>query len=431
MRGDTKYYDILGVAPDASESEIKKAYRKLAMQYHPDKNPDAGDRFKEISHAYETLSDPEAREMYDRYGEDGPGGGGGGGFGFGGGMSQEELLAQMFGGGGFFGMGGDEDFHPFGGGGGGGGPRSSNRPRPRRGENISHNLNVTLEDLYNGKTTKLSLEKNVICGLCSGKGGKSNAKKCSTCDGRGVKLVVRQIGPGMMQQMQVTCPQCDGEGEIMRDKDKCKKCKGNKVVNEKKVMEIFIEKGMRNGEKIPMKGEGDQQPGVETGDVILVLNQKAHSFFERSGSDLSCKITIPLVEALCGFSKVMFTHLDGRGIHIDQRPGSVIKPGHVKKIAGEGMPHYKRPIDKGDLYITFEVEFPQDGWAAVDRLKSLEAFLPNRGTAPMEPELVDHYTLADGDMDNYGSQKRSGNAYDSDEEDEDGQSGPGVQCAQS
>jgi DnaJ-class molecular chaperone len=141
------------------------------------------------------------------------------------------------------------------------------------------------------------------------------------------------------------------------------------VVNEKKVMEIFIEKGMRNGEKIPMKGEGDQLPDVEPGDVILVLQQKPHGLFERNGADLSCKITLPLVEALCGFSKVLVTHLDGRGIHVEQPGGSVIKPGQVKKIAGEGMPHFKRPMDKGDLYITFEVEFPEDGWATMTKLR--------------------------------------------------------------
>ncbi|KAF9578035.1 hypothetical protein BGW38_006395 [Lunasporangiospora selenospora] len=426
MRGDTKFYDILGVSPEASESEIKKAYRKLAMQYHPDKNPDAGDKFKEISHAYETLSDPEAREMYDRYGEDGPGAGG---FGFGGGgMTQEEMFEQMFGGAGFFGGG------PMGGMGGmGGGPRGG-RNQPRRGEDIAHNLNVTLEDLYNGKTTKMSLEKNVICGPCHGKGGKAGAvKKCGTCDGRGVKLVVRQVGPGMMQQMQVTCPSCDGQGETMREKDRCKKCKGAKVVNEKKVMEIFIEKGMRNGEKIPMKGEADQQPGIEPGDVVLVLQQKPHALLERRGVDLSCKITIPLIEALCGFSKILLTHLDGRGIHVEMPAGKVITPGQVKKIVGEGMPHYKRPIDKGDLYITFDVEFPKDDWTTIAAMKSLEALLPERGPAPIEPELVDHCSLLDGDLEDYGTQSHSGNAYDSDDSDDEGhgQGGPGVQCAQS
>ncbi|KAG0059340.1 hypothetical protein BGZ89_000482 [Linnemannia elongata] len=422
MRGETKYYDTLGVSPDATDSEIKKAYRKLAMQYHPDKNPDAGDKFKEISHAYETLSDPESREMYDRYGEDGPSGGGGFGFGS---MSQEEMFAQMFGGGGgFFGGMGDDGHSHHGPGGG--------RSRTRRGEDISHNLNVTLEDLYNGKTTRMSLQKNVVCGLCDGKGGKASAiKKCTTCDGRGVKLVVRQIGPGMMQQMQVTCPGCDGEGSTMREKDKCKKCKGVKVVNEKKVMEIFIEKGMRNGEKIPMKGEGDQQPGVEAGDVVLVLQQKPHALFERSGADLACKITITLVEALCGFSKILITHLDGRGIHVEQPAGKVIKPGQVMKITGEGMPHYKRPIDKGDLYITFEVEFPKDNWATTGSLKSLEALLPKRGPVPMEPELVDHCTLEEGDMEDYGANTHTGNAYDSDEDDDEHGHGPGVQCAQS
>ncbi|KAG0037830.1 hypothetical protein BGZ83_003298, partial [Gryganskiella cystojenkinii] len=266
------------------------------------------------------------------------------------------------------------------------------------------------------------------------KGGKANAiKKCTTCEGRGIKLVVRQIGPGMMQQMQVTCPGCDGEGSIMREKDRCKKCKGNKVVNEKKVMEIFIEKGMRNGEKIPMKGEADQLPDVETGDVILVLQQKPHGLFERSGADLSCKITVTLVEALCGFSKILLTHLDGRGIHVDWPAGKVIKPGQVMKITGEGMPHFKRPIDKGDLFITFEVEFPADNWATASSMKSLEALLPSRGPQPIEPELVDVCTLEEGDIEDYGAQTHTGNAYDSDEDDDGhhGHGGPGVQCAQS
>ncbi|KAG0230699.1 hypothetical protein BGW41_002417 [Actinomortierella wolfii] len=366
--------------------------------------------------------------MYDRYGEDGPGAGGGfggfGGFGFPGDMD-EEIFEHIFGGGGF----------GFGGGAGPRGPRGSSQ-RKRKGEDLLHNLNVSLEDLYNGKSTKLSLEKNVICSHCQGKGGKAGAvKKCSTCDGRGVKLVVRQIGPGMMQQMQVTCNTCQGEGQTIREKDRCKKCKGKKVVNEKKVLEIFIEKGMRNGEKIPMKGEADQEPGVETGDVILVLQQKPHPVFERKGSDLHCKITLSLVESLCGFSKVLLTHLDGRGIHVESPAGKVIKPGQVKKIVGEGMPHFKRPMDKGDLYITFDVEFPKDGWMTdPSQMQQLEKLLPTRGALPIEPELVDHYTLTDGSMDDFGSHSHTGrNAYDSDSEDDDdhGRGGPGVQCAQS
>ncbi|KAF9970569.1 hypothetical protein BGZ73_006710 [Actinomortierella ambigua] len=427
--GDSKYYDILGVNPDASESEIKKAYRKLAMKYHPDKNPEEGERFKEISHAYETLSDPEKRAMYDQYGEDGPGAGGFpgfGGFNFGPGDMDEDIFEHLFGGGGGPGFG-------FGGGMGGGGPRRGGN-RKRKGEDLMHNLNVSLEDLYNGKSTKLSLEKNIICSHCQGKGGKAGAvKKCTTCDGRGVKLVVRQIGPGMMQQMQVTCTTCHGEGQTIREKDRCKKCKGNKVVNEKKVLEIFIEKGMRNGEKIPMKGEADQEPGVETGDVILVLQQKPHPLFERKGSDLHCKITLSLVEALCGFSKILVTHLDGRGIHVESPAGKIIKPGQVKKIIGEGMPLFKRPMDKGDLYITFDVEFPKDNWTAAEQLKQLEQLLPARAALPMEPELVDHCSLVEGTMDEFGAHSHTGRqAYDSDSDDEDGHGGgPGVQCAQS
>lgn len=164
-------------------------------------------------------------------------------------MSADDLFANLFGGGG---MGGGFDFHD-GFHGGGGMPR-----RPRKGESMKYPLSVTLEDLYLGKKTKLALEKNVICHNCEGKGGKTGAtKKCGACKGRGFQVAMRQVGMGMIQQMQVPCGECDHTGEIA--KDRCKKCKGKKVTVEKKFLEVFIEKGMQNGQKIAMKGEGDQE----------------------------------------------------------------------------------------------------------------------------------------------------------------------------
>ena len=188
---DTKLYDILGVPPGASENELKKAYRKLAKEYHPDKNPNAGDKFKEISFAYEVLSNPEKRELYDRYGEQGlrEGSGGGGGM--------DDIFSHIFGGGLFSFMGN----------------QSRSRNGRRRGEDMMHPLKVSLEDLYNGKTTKLQLSKNVLCSACSGQGGKSGAvQKCSACRGRGVRIMIRQLAPGMVQQMQSVCSDCNGEG---------------------------------------------------------------------------------------------------------------------------------------------------------------------------------------------------------------------------
>ncbi|KAI8388388.1 uncharacterized protein BYT42DRAFT_559912 [Radiomyces spectabilis] len=413
---ETKYYEVLSVETDASDHEIRKAYRKLAMKYHPDKNPEEGERFKEISHAYEILSDPEKRERYDRFGEEGPGGGGG----FGGaGMSADDLFANLFGGGFDFGGGG------FAGAGFGGGMPN----RPRRGESMKYPLSVNLEDLYNGKRTKLALEKNVICSNCSGKGGKTGAvKKCATCKGRGFQVAMRQIGMGMIQQMQVPCGDCNSTGEIA--KDRCKKCKGKKVTVEKKFLEVFIEKGMKDGQKIVMKGEGDQEPGVEPGDVVLVLNQKDHPVFKREGADLLCHVTISLTEALCGFDKIIVTHLDGRGIHVKHPAGQVIKPGMVKRIPNEGMPIFKRSDDKGDLFVQFDVEFPDNMFASVDKIKSLEAILPARKTdSKPTPEIVDECALIEGDMDNFGASGQSRQAYEEDNySDDEGQGG--INCAQ-
>ncbi|KAI7863088.1 hypothetical protein BDF14DRAFT_1847732 [Spinellus fusiger] len=407
MAVETRYYEALGVSPDAEDNDIKKAYRKLAMKYHPDKNPEGGDRFKEISHAYEVLSDPSRRAQYDRYGEDGPGGGNGG-FGE---TNMEDLFANLFSGGG---MGGGM-------GGGFGMPH-----HPARGENMSYPLQVTLEDLYNGKRTKLALEKNVICSNCSGKGGKTGAvKKCAGCKGRGFQVTMRQIGMGMVQQIQVPCVDCNATGEIA--KDRCKKCKGKKVTTEKKYLEVFVEKGMQDGQKIVMKGEGDQEPGVEPGDVSLVLNMKEHSTFERVGNDLLCSITVSLIEALCGFEKVI-THLDGRGIRISQPAGQVINPGMIKRVLHEGMPTYRRPDDRGDLYIRFVVEFPKDGFASSEQMKALESILPREPSKKETHEVIDECSLLPGDIESFGESGDFKNAYDEDDEDEHEQ--PGVQCAQ-
>ncbi|KAG0165192.1 DnaJ sub A member 2 [Apophysomyces sp. BC1034] len=413
MAIETKYYEILGVNEDAADNEIKKAYRKLAMKYHPDKNPEEGERFKEISHAYEVLSDPERRAQYDRFGEEGPGGGGGGGFG----MSADDLFANLFGGG----FGGGFEY-------GGGGSFGGMPSRPRKGESMKYPLQVSLEDLYNGKRTKLALEKNVICSNCSGKGGKTGAvKKCTTCKGRGFQVAMRQVGMGMIQQMQVPCGECNSSGQIA--KDRCKKCKGKKVTVEKKYLDVFIEKGMQDGQKIVMKGEGDQEPGIEPGDVNLVLNQKEHSLFTREGADLLCKIKISLTEALCGFEKIILTHLDGRGIHVSHPAGQVIKPGMVKRIPHEGMPIYKRSDNRGDLYVEFDVEFPNDMFATPAQITNLESILPTRPVPKRtKHEIVDECSLVPGDMDSFGATGRSRNAYDEDDDSDEDQGG--VQCAQ-
>ncbi|RDD46965.1 DnaJ-like protein subfamily A member 2 [Trichoplax sp. H2] len=398
MPVDTKLYDILGVTPTASDSELKKAYRKLAKEYHPDKNPNAGDKFKEISFAYEILSNKDKRNIYDRYGQKGlqEGGRDGGSFG-------EDIFSHIFGGG------------LFGGGG---------RRRARRGEDTVHPLRVTLEDLYNGKDTKLQMTKNVICSQCDGNGGKSGkVQTCSDCNGRGVKVTLRQLGPGLVQQLQTTCPECHGEGETIKEKDRCPKCKGKKVIKETKILEVHIDRGMRHEQKITFHGEGDQTPGLEPGDVIIILQQKEHEIFQRHGNDLLMEHKIKLCEALCGFQLVI-KHLDGRQLLISHNKGQVIEPGCVRGVVNEGMPHPKRAFDRGNLYIKFTLEFPKDNEISAKNLKTLESLLPPRSKLPKLSDEHEEVDLIDIDP-----ESNSGYYGHEDSDDEHERGGPGVQCA--
>ncbi|GCB67800.1 hypothetical protein scyTo_0010304 [Scyliorhinus torazame] len=338
MVKETAYYEILGVKPNAPSEEIKKAYRKLALKYHPDKNPDEGEKFKLISQAYEVLSDSKKRDLYDQGGEQAikEGGVGGGGF-----SSPMDIFDMFFGGGG-------------------------RMQREKRGKDVVHQLAVSLEDLYNGATRKLALKKNVICDKCDGFGGKKGAvEKCPNCKGRGIEIHVQQIGPGMVQQIQTMCSECHGQGEQINPKDRCKNCNGRKIVKERKILEVYVDKGMQDGQKITFHGEGDQEPGLEPGDVIIVLDQKDHDLFRRHGNDLVMKMEILLVEALC----------------------DVIKLGSLKCVLNEGMPIYRDPFEKGLLIIQFSVKFPPYGWFQPENLAGLEDLLPPRQEVMMTDDM--------------------------------------------
>jgi len=408
----SKYYDILGVSNSASQDELKKAYRKAAIKNHPDKGGDP-EKFKELSQAYEVLSDPEKREIYDQYGEDalkeGMGGGGGS-------HNPFDIFESFFGGGAF-----------------GGG--SSRGRRQKQGDDVVHSLKVSLEDLYNGASKKLSLTRNVLCPKCKGKGSKSGASgRCYGCQGTGMKISTRRIGPGMIQQMQHVCNDCKGSGEVISDKDKCTRCKGNKVAQEKKVLEVHVEKGMQHGQKIVFQGEADEAPDTVTGDIVFVLQLKDHPKFKRKLDDLYVEHTLSLTEALCGFQFAL-THLDGRQLLIKSNPGEVIKPGQHKAINDEGMPHHQRPFMKGRLYIQFNVEFPDSGALSLDQCRTLETILPPRSgnhLSAMELDECEETNLHDVNMEEelrrkqQQQQQQQQEAYDEDDE----PSGPRVQCAQ-
>ncbi|KAA3475395.1 dnaJ protein-like protein 1-like [Gossypium australe] len=411
---NTKFYEVLGVPKSASQDELKKAYKKAAIKNHPDKGGDP-EKFKELAHAYEVLSDPEKREIYDQYGEDalkeGMGGGGSS-------HNPFDIFESFFGGGAF----------------GGGG--SSRGRRQKRGEDVVHALRVSLEELYNGTTKKLSLSRNAICSKCKGKGSKSGAfSRCYGCQGTGMKITTRQIGLGMIQQMQHVCPECRGSGEMISDQDRCPQCKGNKVTQEKKVLEVHIEKGMRDGQKITFEGQADEAPDTITGDIVFVLEQKKHPKFDRKfGDDLYVDHNLSLTEALCGFQFAL-THLDGRQLLIKSNPGEVIKPGQYKAINDEGMPHHQRPFMKGKLVIQFHVIFPESGVFSPEQCRKIESILPMRSSkhlTDMELDDCEETTLHDVSAEEVKRRKerqhRHREAYD--EDDDDDESAPRVQCAQ-
>ncbi|KAI9073341.1 hypothetical protein K1719_044682 [Acacia pycnantha] len=405
---NTKYYEILGVSKDASQDDLKKAYKKAAIKNHPDKGGDP-EKFKELAQAYDVLSDPEKREMYDQYGEDALKEGMGGGSGV---HDPFDIFQSFFGG------------SPFGGGG-------SRGRRQRRGEDVVHPFKVSLEDLYLGTSKKLSLSRNVLCSKCNGKGSKSGASlKCAGCQGTGMKVSLRHLGPSMIQQLQHPCNECKGTGETINDKDRCPQCKGEKVVQEKKVLEVIVEKGMQNGQKITFPGEADEAPDTITGDIVFVLQQKEHPKFRRKGEDLFVEHTLSLAEALCGFQFVL-THLDGRQLLIKSNPGEVVKPDSYKAINDEGMPMYQRPFMKGNLYIHFTVDFPDS--LNPGQVKELEGVLPpgpSTQLTDMELDECEETTLHDVNIEEEMRRKRQAQqeAYDEDEDMPGG--AQRVQCAQ-
>ncbi|PGH33479.1 hypothetical protein GX50_03714 [[Emmonsia] crescens] len=397
MVKETKYYDVLGVSPNATEAELKTAYKKGALKHHPDKNahnPEASEKFKDLSHAYEILSDSQKRQIYDQYGEEGLEQGGAGG-----GMQAEDLFAQFFGGSAFGGM--------F-----GGGMRDTG---PKRARTIVHPLKVTLEDIYRGKISKLALKKSVICPGCDGIGGKpGSVKQCGPCGGTGKRTMMRQMGP-MIQRFVVECSDCDRTGQVINERDRCKKCKGNKVVIERKVLHVHVDRGVRPGHKIDFRGEGDQAPGVVTGDVQFEIEQLPHARFQRKDDDLFYQADIDLLTALAG-GTINIEHLDDRWLTVQIAPGEPITPGQIKVIKGQGMPSL-RHHDFGNLYIQFNVKFPEK--EGIRNVELLEQVLPPRLPQPQPPadSMVEDFNLED--IEDSGRARAHGAAQMGDEDDDD------------
>lgn len=298
------------------------------------------------------------------------------------------------------------------------------RKRERRGKDLLHQMNVTLEELYNGAVRKLALQKSVICDKCNGRGSKKAGPvdKCTTCRGTGVETHVQRLGPGFVQQFEQVCSACHGQGEVIPEKDRCKQCHGKKTIRDRKIIEVHIEKGMQDGQKIVFSGEGDQEPDLEPGDLKIVLDCKEHPVFKRSGIDLIMRMPLQLVESLCGFQKVIKT-LDQRDLVITSLPGEVIKHEDIKCILGEGMPTYKNPFEKGRLIVQFFTVFPES--IPAELIPALEQCLPPRPEVSI-PINAEECSLSDYNPE-AESRRRQKQAYEEDEEGYGFQGGPRVQ----
>ncbi|XP_073495606.1 dnaJ homolog subfamily A member 1-like [Phyllobates terribilis] len=389
MVKETAYYDILGVPPAASFEQIKRAFRRLALKYHPDKNPNAGEKFNQISKAYEVLSDSHKRDLYDHGGELGLKDGRRSHHG-----SPMDIFSVFL----------------------GGGSRGQSRG-DRKGKTATHHLVVSLEDLYNGATRRLSLQKNVICPKCQGFGARHGADvQCPKCRGSGMEMHLLGQMPGLMHTLQTTCSECHGEGECIRSRDRCRDCSGRKVIREKKILTVHIDKGMKNRQKLIFHEEGDQSPGLNPGDIIIILEQREHPVFKRKDHDLVMSMEIGLADALCACRQKVET-LDGRTIIVTSRRGKVIRPGDIKCVPNEGMPIYRDPFAKGNLIINFQVKFPDPGWLPLDNLKQLQDLFPSR-PKPILPGVIEEVALSSYDPCEDHTYVNRREAYEEDRDDE-------------
>lgn len=326
------YYEILGVAKGVSEADLKKAYRRVAMKYHPDRNPDdkdAEEKFKEASEAYEVLSDENKRAAYDQYGHAGLEGAGGMGGGFsGGGFS--DIFGDVFG-------------DIFGGGGGG------RRGGPARGSDLRYTLELSLEDAVKGTSVKIKVPTLVSCKTCDGSGAKSGTKPatCTTCGGHG--QVRMQQGFFSVQQ---TCPTCRGKGKIITDP--CKDCHGHGRVEETKTLNVKVPPGVDNGDRIRLAGEGEAgAEGGPSGDLYVQISVKEHEFFQRDGKNLYCEVPIGLVEACLG-GEIEVPTLDGR---VKLKIPEETQTGKLFRLRGKGVAPVRGGA-AGDLLCRVIVETP-------------------------------------------------------------------------
>lgn len=344
------YYEVLGVSKDASEDEIKKAYRKIAIKYHPDRNPgnkEAEEKFKEAAEAYDVLHDPQKRQQYDQFGFNGPVGGGGfGGFSSAGGFSMDDIFSMF--GDVFGGRGG------FGGGGFGGG---QHRPAQQRGSDLRLKVKLTLQEISTGVTKKFKVKRDVTCNHCHGTGAEDGSARetCPTCHGSGVVTRTTQSLFGMMQTQSV-CPTCSGEGTVI--KNKCHACGGTGVVKGEEVVEINIPAGVSEGMivNVPGKGNAGRHNGTP-GNIQVYIEEEPNDTFIRDDNDIIYNLLLDFPTAALGGS-VEIPTIDGSRVRVKIEPGT--QPGKALRLRNKGLPAvqgYGR--GNGDMVVNISVYVPK------------------------------------------------------------------------
>ncbi len=369
------YYEVLGVDKTATESEIKVAYRKLAIKYHPDRNPgnaEAEEKFKEAAEAYDVLHDPQKRQQYDQFGFNAPGGGFSGESGFGGGFSMDDIFSMfgdVFGGHG----GGFSGFSGFGGGA---------QHAQYRGSDLRLKVRLTLQEIATGVTKKFKVKKDVPCSHCHGSGSEdgSGTSTCPTCQGRGVVVKTVHTMLGMMQT-QTECPTCHGEGTII--KNKCHECGGTGVAKGEEVVEIKIPAGVAEGMivNVPGKGNAGQHNGVN-GDIQVYIEEMASDTFVRDGQDVIYNLLLDFPTAALG-GEVSIPTIDGSKVKVKIEPGT--QPGKTLRLRGKGLPQVPGyGSGQGDLVVNISVYVPKklskEERKAIEELRDSENFKGDTST---------------------------------------------------
>jgi molecular chaperone DnaJ len=347
MSSKRDYYEILGVAKDASAEEIKHAYKKLAIKYHPDKNPgdkEAEEKFKEAAEAYDILSDATKRSQYDRFGHEMPGAGGFGGGGGQGFSSFEDIFSQF-----------GDIFGGFGGGfsSGGRGRSGGRKAGPPRGQDLQIKVALSYKEILEGVTKKVRIKRYAPCTECNGKGG-ADVKTCPTCHGTGR---VRRVTQSFFQMVSETaCPDCNGTGEKIANP--CPHCRGEGRVMEEETISIKIPEGVAEGQYLNLRGEGHCGPrGGASGDLLVVIAEKKDSFYTREGTDLHCEVNVPIHRLALGGTQRIPT-LDGGEVSIKIAAGT--QPGSIFRLREQGLPPLNARGARGNLFVEAKAQIPTD-----------------------------------------------------------------------